>query len=242
MNEYSDLRINGSAKTSGGTFNAVRINGSGLISGDVFCRDLVINGSGEATGKVEGDSLRVSGSGRFGSEVKAKDVRVSGSSRFDAGIDCGDINISGSAEIQKGIAAKTVKINGSAKIGGDCSADAFASDGVFEIGGLLNADRIDIHLYWSKSSAREIGGETITVELGNRRFGVVKSILTLTSHNPSLQADVIEGNDIRLEYTTARVVRGNNVTIGRNCNIGLVEYKGLYQRSNDAKVDREIKL
>ncbi len=242
MSEYSDLRINGSGRTSGGTFNAVRINGSGCINGDVVCKDFVINGSGEATGKVESNSLRVSGSGRFGSEIKAGDIRVSGSAYFDAGIDCTDINISGSADIKKGITAKNVKINGSVKIIGDCNADAFASDGVFEIGGLLNADRIDIHLYWSKSTAREIGGEKITVELGNRRFGVVKSILTLTAHNPSLQADVIEGNDISLENTTARIVRGNNVSIGKNCSIGLVEYKGFYQKSNDARVDKEVKL
>lgn len=37
--------------------------------------------------------------------------------------------------------------------------------------------------------------------------------------------ETIEGDDIHLELTRARVVRGNNVSIGSGCDIDLVEYK-----------------
>lgn len=34
----------------------------------------------------------------------------------------------------------------------------------------------------------------------------------------------MEGDQIDIENTKAMIVRGNNVKIGANCNIGLVEY------------------
>jgi cytoskeletal protein CcmA (bactofilin family) len=239
--QKADLKINGSGTASGGAYNLVRINGSGRITGDLDCNDFVINGSGEATEAVKCTSVRISGSGRIGGELKCGDIKVNGSGSFNSDIDCGGLNISGSADVKKSVRARNIKINGSTKISGDCSAEDFFSNGVFEIGGLLNADNVEIHLYWNRSRAKEIGGEKISVSLGTTGLGLVKSLLP-SSHFPALEADVIEGNDITLENTIAKVVRGENVTIGSGCDIGLVEYKGHYRKEHGAKVAEEKKV
>ena len=242
-NAYGDLRINGSGTASGGTYSSVKISGSGKINGDLNCREFVINGSGEVIGKIETERFRINGSGHILGDLKAQELKVNGSANLDGGVNGDNIVISGSADFKNGLDTQQIKIDGSVKIGGDCNAEQFHSNGVFEIGGLLNADDVEVHLYWHKSRAREIGGGKITVSLGDSAgMSFLKSIFTLGLHNPVLETDTIEGDEIYLENTTAKVVRGNNITIGQGCDIGLVEYKGSYQKNGDAKVAQEQKI
>ncbi len=236
-----DLKINGSGTASGGAYNLVRINGSGRITGALDCVDFIINGSGETMDSVECGALRISGAGRIGGDLKCGEAKVNGSGSFGSAVNCAELSVTGSADIKKSVNAQRVKVNGSVKIGGDCNAEKFYSNGLFEIGGLLSADDIDIHLYWNRSRAKEIGGEKIRVSLGTTGLGLVKALLS-SSHFPALEADVIEGNDITLENTIAKVVRGDNVTIGSGCDIGLVEYKGHYRKQSGAKVTQEKKV
>jgi cytoskeletal protein CcmA (bactofilin family) len=58
----------------------------------------------------------------------------------------------------------------------------------------------------------------------------------------SLEADTIEGDEIFLENTRARVVRGTRVTIGAGCRIETVEYKDSLDVHPDAQVKRQTKL
>ena len=78
--------------------------------------------------------------------------------------------------------------------------------------------------------AREIGGERIAVRAG-RKLGWF-----WMWHEKRLTADLIEGDDIVLEYTTAKVVRGRNVSLGEGCDVEVVEYTGTFSRADDAKV------
>lgn len=241
-NNQGDLKINGSGTASGGTYKNVRINGSGHIMGDVTCEDFTINGSGEVSDNVDSKFFRVNGSGRIGGKLTAGELKVNGSATFNSDVKGGDIDISGTSDFKKNINAHFIKVSGSVKAEGDLSAEVFNSNGLFEINGLLNADSVDINLYWHKSRAREIGGEKITVRVGKGGFGVLASIFSLSGHNPCLETDTIEGNDITLENTTAKVVRGTNITIGSGCDIGLVEYKGSFHKAGSAKVAEEKKV
>jgi len=238
----ADLRINGSGSAAGGNYNVVKISGTGKISGDILCSEFHISGSGEANGNVESDSFKINGSGNVKGNLKSQEIKVNGSANFYGDISCNNITISGSSDIAKNLDAQMVKINGSAKIVGDCNTEKFHSCGEFEIGGLLNADDIYVELYWSRSHVKEIGGENIRVMRGPNRHGVLKFLGLLGVHSPSLETDSIEGDEIYLENTTAKVVRGNNVTIGTGCSIGLVEYKGVYEKSGDTKVTEERKI
>lgn len=244
MSDYSqkpDLKINGSGSASGGSYNLVRINGSGKITGDVECCDLVINGSGDVNGKVDSESVKISGSGRITGDIKSKEVKVGGSADFGGSISGETIKVLGSADVKGDVKAQSVDIDGRMKTEGNCSSEKFSSNGNFEVGGLLNAEEIDIRLYWHKSRAKEIGGEKISVALGKAGLGVIKAIFPSVALT-QLEADIIEGDDITLENTAAKVVRGNNIVIGSGCDIGLVEYKGSYRKSMGAKVAEEKKI
>jgi cytoskeletal protein CcmA (bactofilin family) len=238
-----DLKIVGTGSAPGGEYNSVKINGTGRIIGDISCVEFRINGSGNVDGNLTADDCKINGSGTVDGNIKAKQFKVSGSGQIRGTVSGDNMVISGSLTIGESLNMQKVKIEGSAKVAHDCNAENFNSDGSFEINGLLNADEVNIKLYHSKSKVREIGGERIRVTTGpSEGFNVLKTIFTLGMYNPILEAETIEGDEIYLENTTAKVVRGTNVTIGRGCSIELVEYKGVFQQTGDGKVREEKKI
>ncbi|WP_216828547.1 hypothetical protein [Alkalihalobacterium elongatum] len=85
------------------------------------------------------------------------------------------------------------------------------------------------------SRINEFGGETIKV--GSKSINVYKG-----PHR--LEANIIEGDNIFLEHTTAKVVRGKNVVIGAHCQIDLVEYSTSFKKLErlDCRVEEVRKL
>jgi cytoskeletal protein CcmA (bactofilin family) len=121
-------------------------------------------------------------------------------------------------------------------------AEVFLAKGSFTIGGLLNAGQIDIILYGG-CRAKEIGGEKITVKKPGIAHKLKRLIFSYIFRvNVDLQADVIEGDEIYLEHTYAKIVRGNNVTIGPGCDIEVVEYKNNFHEQKGAIVKDKIKM
>ncbi len=238
---FADLQISGYGSVPGGKFKSVKILGRGKITGDLECDDFVISGSGDVIGALSCKKMLVNGSGDITGEVRTDVLKVRGSANFSGKIKAADTSVSGSATAKEGLEAQTVKVSGAVKIKGDVSAENFSSTGRFDIDGLLNAENVDIHLDWSTSKAKEIGGESITVMNGTKGFSLI-SIVTLGTHSPRLEADLIEGERIILENTTAKAVRGTHITIGDGCDIGVVEYKGSYHKSGSAKVGEEKKV
>jgi cytoskeletal protein CcmA (bactofilin family) len=239
-NNHGDIRINGSGSAGGGTYDSVVIRGTGKITGDLKCTAFSISGSGTIEGSLETSDGRISGSGTVEGNVKADRFKISGSGRVDGNLSAKEYAVSGSGAVGKSVEATLVKLEGSAKVGENCSAETFNADGGFEIGGLLSADDVTIRLYGFRSRAREIGGGKITVSLGPP-MGFIKSIFA-GFINPILEVDTIEGDEIVLENTAARIVRGNTVIIGSGCDIGTVEYKEFCQKNLDAKVGTETKI
>lgn len=240
--ERIDLSISGFGVTPGGDYGAIRISGRGKITGDVTCTDLIISGSGDAMGAVSCNRLHINGEAGIHGNLKTKELKVRGSGDFKAGVSADEFSVSGSAHAAQSVSAKTMKISGSMHVKGDLSADSFSSSGAFDIDGLLSADNVDITLDWSTSRAKEIGGERITAKVGIKGLSVLRTIFTLGTHTPKLEADSIEGSSVWLEQTRARVVRGHNVTLGDGCDIVLVEYSGTLSKSGSARVGEEHKI
>lgn len=217
-NSGNDLRINGVGSSGGGTFDLVQINGKGDINGDLECRELQINGLAHLDGNVKADTIKVSGKSDFRGNVSGK-----------------HFVIDGMTEIGGGVSVETVENRGMLRVVKDCGSEAFTSQGGFTVGGLLNAGKIDIMLY-AGCKAKEIGGEKIEIRaghgldlgLGIRKF--IGSLFPGLPINPVLITDTIEGDNIYLENTTAKVVRGGNVKIGPGCQIEAVEYKSTFQK------------
>lgn len=217
-----DLRINGQSSSAGGNYNAVIINGEGKIYGDLDCVYLNVNGKCTVNGDVKSDSVKVHGNSLIKGNLRAEKAKIYGT-----------------ADVNGNLSVNKAEIYGSIDVDGDCNAEFFKIDGTFTIEGLLNAGELELSLY-GPSEAREIGGEKITVKKKGKYDFL--GLRYLIGSNKELTADIIEGDDVYLENTRAKVVRGNNIEIGPGCEIELIEYKNSFKQDEKAEVGAHKKI
>jgi cytoskeletal protein CcmA (bactofilin family) len=182
----------------------------------------VIRGSTQVTGNVQSDHLE-----------------IHGSSNIEGYLNFRKLEVKGTASLQKGAKGEDIFLEGMVKIGGDCEAETALLNGAFTIDGLFNADNISITLH-AKSSVKEIGGETITVRRNRHVISLFEK--WIKSLRKELEADLIEGDVLNLQYTKAKIVRGNTVHIGPGCEIELVEYRKDLHLSEEAVVKESAKV
>jgi cytoskeletal protein CcmA (bactofilin family) len=171
--------------------------------------------------------------------VKADSVKVNGNNSIEGNLRAEKVKINGTADINGNLSTEKAETYGSICVDGDCNAEFFKIDGTFEIEGLLNAGELELSLY-GPSKAHEIGGEKITVKRKGKYDFL--GLRYLIGSNKELTAESIEGDEIYLENTQAKVVRGNNVELGPNCNIELVEYKNSFKQDESAEVATQRKI
>ncbi len=214
----ADLKINGSGSSAGGKYNSIAVNGNGRIDGDLDCVYLKVNGQCDVNGNVKAESVKVHGNALIKGNLEAEKTKIHGMADID-----------GNVSIDKS------ETYGSISVNGDCNAEFFKIEGMFAIEGLLNAGELELSLY-GPSKAREIGCEKITVKRkGKYHFLGLKNLI-MPGGNKGLTAESIEGDDIYLENTQAKVVRGNNIELGPGCEIELVEYKNGFKQDEKAEV------
>ncbi|MGZ7066897.1 MAG: polymer-forming cytoskeletal protein [Methanobacterium sp.] len=220
-----DLKINGSGSSAGGKYNSVIINGEGRIENDLECIYLKINGQCSVTGNIKADSVKVHGNTSINGNLEAEKVKIHGT-----------------ADVDENLSVDNAEIYGSVNVNGDCNAEIFKIEGTFAMEGLLNAGELELSLY-GPSKAHEIGGEKITVKRkGKYDLLGLKSIIMSSGRNKELTVDIIEGDDIYLENTKAKVVRGNKIELGPSCEIKLVEYKDGFVQDEKAEVNTKQKI
>ena len=226
------LKIYGSGSSSGGIYSKIRVMGEGRISGDTECFIAKTFGSSVFDQDIQADEFTVYGTSIVRGKLLAKQIKIYGDADFNDS-DAEELNVWGNLDIFGTHTGEKVNTKGNLTIKGNCEVDQFLSKGMFTVLGLLSADVIDIGLKFGISKVQEMGGERINV----------RKDISLFSHkrNPLLVADTIEGDDIFLENTKAKIVRGNHVHIGQGCEIDSVEYFQTYKVSRGANVQSSHK-
>ncbi|OIJ15170.1 hypothetical protein BKP35_04790 [Anaerobacillus arseniciselenatis] len=234
-----NLILSGNAEVSGGAFERVAINGNGTVNGNVNCIDLESNGSAKMNGDVSAKNVVIKGSTKIRGNVHAEEIEVQGNASIDGKLHFGTLQMSGNSSIKGELKGEVIELDGMVKIGGDCEVDTAKLNGAFTIDGLLNGDSVAINLH-GKSSVKEIGGETITVKRDSAPILHLDKFIKILSKQ--LSTNIIEGDFIELEYTMAKVVRGNEIVIGPGCEIDLVEYSHDVHISEKACVKETKKI
>jgi cytoskeletal protein CcmA (bactofilin family) len=237
-----DIKISGSGSASGGKYNEVIISGSGKINGDIECVEFKTSGSSKVIGNLKAETIRISGSARIEGNVEAKEIKVSGSTHITGEVKSELLKVSGSTHIEGSLCGEEISIMGSVNIDKNCEAESFKASGNFKIQGLLNAGQVKIFI-GGYCSVQEIGCEHIEVRANPvDGFFIKKIIDKMFNSRGELTTELIEGDEIYLENTSAKIVRGNNVTIGESCTIGLIEYSGGINISSDSTVSEQKKI
>jgi cytoskeletal protein CcmA (bactofilin family) len=238
-----NLKISGTGKSGGGTYNEVKINGAGSINGNLDCIDFICNGLCSVSGNIKTKTAKLDGKTTIDGSLESKKARINGQVKIRDNADIKNLFINGSTDIDGSLISEEIVVKGGLNIKGDCNAEYFSAKGGFNIIGLLNAGHIDIDLYF-KSQVKEIGGEMITVNRGKTSgfTSFIKTLFPNSRFNDELIVETIEGDDIFLENTRAKVVRGNNISIGKGCVVELAEYKNNFRQHMDAKVAGSKKI
>lgn len=218
-----DMKISGAGAIGAGEYDDVRISGSAKGEGLIRCKSFHASGSFSG-GEIEcSEDFHVSGAGKFAGNIRAKEIHVSGAIKTEG-------NMKG----------KEIKLSGAIKTGGDVEAEEIKISGEVNCGGLINAERLYVNLDSTASSTAEnIGGSKITIEKGKSGGFFCR---LLKKSGKFIVSESIEGDEINIEYTSAKTVTGRNVKIGEKCEIGLVQYSESIEISPKAKIGKCEKI
>jgi cytoskeletal protein CcmA (bactofilin family) len=237
-----DLKIFGVGRASGGEFNKVSITGQGDVEGNIVCTTFSLNGEGTINGSVKTGEGSILGTSTINGGLDADRCKIVGTVRVGGDANVRNFTIGGTVTIQGAVKCETLTLRGTTTVHGDCNAEKLECKGSFAIDGLVNAGKLDITLYGA-TKAKEIGGETVRVRKQSGPIAdVVNALLQRLDFQQRLTADTIEGDEVVLEFTKARIVRGNYVRLGQGCEVDLVEYRGTLDQAPGAVVGEARKV
>lgn len=240
-----DLRYSGKITSPGGVYKRVQLDGEVTIDGDLDCLEIKVNGRLNETGSLKSNTAKINGAAVVNGDVESDDININGELKVDGGMSVNKVESNGKLVVKGKISSEELVIKGELKVKGNCEAETLDLKGAFNIEETLNAGEIDVKLY-GPSETKEIGGGRIHIQKGGGDNTIIKLLATvfnpLNSYKTNLKVDTIEGDDIYLEHTTAKVVRGNTVKIGDGCEIDLVEYKTDFKKTSGVSVLKSMKV
>ena len=255
--ECDSFELPGAGKIERGSLTVhgpMEIDGAGTVEGSVRAERLEVNGSLKAAGSLDvagelevDGSLRTEGACRIGgsseicgsmkaeSDVSMADLEVDGSLSVNGSLTAGNVEIDGTLSVSGSLTANDVEIDGVLNAEGEVQAECFKAEGTVKIMGLLNAETVELTVS-GEDLIDSIGGGRVTVRPGKSGFSLFRR------KRPHLISDLIEADEIDLENTDCRVVRGVSVRIGPECVIDRVEYSGTLEIDPAAAVREQVKL
>lgn len=227
--------------------NNIRIMGEGTVGSGQFGK-ISVMGEAELLEEFSAENLNVYGEAQIKKIFKIKKVKVMGElEALDKGEIVDELNVYGEAQFNKSVEINYLGIKGEVKIGenlkvtktnilgelnvnGDCDAEEFNCRGEANIKGLLNCESANIELY-GYSKINEIGGEKIKVKKPSNIFGRKRG---------SLKCFIIEADEIDIVNTECKIIRGNNIVIGKGCKIDKIECTGALIIDKNSEVKETV--
>ncbi|WP_405154114.1 hypothetical protein [Paenibacillus sp. FSL K6-0108] len=203
LDKKHDISIIGDGSSSGGVYGKVKVVGDSSFNDNLICDQFKCTGTSVIYGSLESTDIKITGTLTLKERAAASDEDQE--SNYAS-------NLYAKAE--------HMKVVGELHVSGDCQVEHMKLNGRFTIAGMLSAEDMTLRIM-GPSEVREMGGSIISVKSGKGKL-----FESLFSEQKSvLKAELIEGDDIELEYTEAEVVRGDKIKIGPGCRIGTVEYR-----------------
>ncbi|WP_334072123.1 MULTISPECIES: hypothetical protein [Paenibacillus] len=218
--QQADMKLVGNNTASGGVYRNVSITGDVEIGGGVDFRSFKCIGNANVDGSLRGGELKTTGNLGVKGSLEAARIRLTGDMEVKGALTGEEIHIFGGCAVKAGIQGGQFHLKGS-----------------LQSEGMLNAEHVNIRLL-GRSTVGEIVGTRVEIKLHASHKWVPWLPLR---DAPELAANVIEGDIVYLENTVAKAVRGEQVTIGPNCRIELVEYRTGFHQDSCSEVARSVR-
>lgn len=259
---YGTVTVAGSGRIEGDVdANLIRTAGSCRIDGNVKTKELKTAGSCRVAGDVEAEWTKIQGSMVIEGDLRAGEVKIAGRQTIEGTLRAKEISSAGLLRVSEDVEAEKFLSRGGFEIGGLLSAEEvkieLGGGKVTEIGGTrVEVRRRGPFWGWRREPRRvqihvQRGplGETLESvfedlgRLGEEVSRAVGESLGWAGRGAGyLEANTIEADEIFLENTKARVVRGKKIQIGEGCEIESVEYSESLEVAPGASVKEQKKV
>jgi cytoskeletal protein CcmA (bactofilin family) len=265
---YDTVTVAGSGRIEGDVdANLIKTAGSCRIDGDVKTKELKTAGSCRVAGDIKATLMKTAGSCVIEGDVQADELKIAGTQTVEGALRAKEITSAGSLRVSEDVEAEKFLSRGGFEIGGLLSAEEvkieLGGGKVSEIGGTRievrrrgrsfwdwrREPRVHIHM---RRGPEDLGETLESIFEDLERIGeeVGRAVGESFSYSYGwagrgsgyLEADTIEGDEIFLENTKARVVRGKKVQIGEGCEIETVEYSESVEIAPGAGVKEQRKV
>ncbi len=266
---YDTVTVAGSGRIEGDVdANLIKTAGSCRIDGDVKTKELKTAGSCRVAGDVRAERMKTAGSCVIEGDVHADEVKIAGTQTVEGTLRAKEITSAGSLKVTEDVEAERFLSRGGFEIGGLLSAEEIKIElgggKVSEIGGTRIEVRRRGRAFWGwrrqprvhvqiRRDLEDLGEtlESVFEDLGRISEEVERAVGEGLSYafgwsegrgSGYLEADTIEADEIFLENTKARVVRGKKIQIGEGCEIESVEYSESLEVAPGAQVKEQKKV
>ncbi|MBH5318657.1 hypothetical protein I6N90_12700 [Paenibacillus sp. GSMTC-2017] len=217
----NNVKMIGQSEAPGGSFARLQITGETLFRGDVSC-----------------ERFKVMGKVKINGDLTSKLVKFTGEMKVDGSLSVGNTRGLGELTVGRDFRGEDVRLTGRLEADGSIEADKLDIRGAFDTKAIVNAERVTLFMY-GPSTAKEIVGGVVSIK---KSRGALWNSLFRKELHAALRTNLIEGDDIYVEYATVDVIRGNSVKIGPGCHIGRVEYRSTYIKHAKSNVEIEQKI
>jgi len=268
---YESVRVAGSGKVDG-DLRAKRVEtaGSAEIKGNVSTEELKTAGTCKVRGWVKAGEVKTSGTCKVEEEIEADLFRCAGSQTVGGDLTAkyariaGSCKVGGDVQVDKFVSRGSFRIKGllsadeiEVRLGGDCAVKEIGGEKIVVQRKGIQGLNIDFSGEGLKKGLENLGGKLdklgerfgVDIEVDSEKLSqeIGKIGETIKTHvggwgSGTLTAELIEGDDVYLEWTKADTVRGNRVKIGEGCEIERVEYYEELEVDEKAEVEERIKL
>ncbi len=262
---YQSISVSGSGTITGDVkAQSINIAGSCLVEGSLEAEELKSSGSCHIEGNVKteefhssgmavvqgdviSDVCKWSGRGEIFGRLSTSYTKISGSCKVEGSVEADKFNSEGSFEIGGLLTADEVLI----RLGGECRAEEIGGEKieVRQNVGKFDREKLQKRLR-DKAKGKSWSFKNFGIEVNLNFEDMTKLIDQLGDSlgdfglhvsgfvgKGSLEAHLIEGDEIYLESTKAHLVRGKRVTLGPDCEIEKVEYQESLEIDEQSRVN-----
>ncbi|MDE5977334.1 MAG: hypothetical protein K2G70_02555 [Turicibacter sp.] len=219
----TDLQLNGFGKSKGGTFKGVQLNGIH------YCFDLITCETFQAQGIFKVDEVICQKVMEFEGIARVKQLKTS---HFE-GV--------GVCQVKQNLQCDSLEFGGYLKVGESLKVGQAVIRGKFKFGEQVEA-KVLTGMFEGKSSFEVMSADVICLKREEEGFYTENRSWPLRFKNVRVSGQLIEGEQIDIEYCHVKQVYGDYVKIGPYCQIDEVEYKESLEIHPTAVVKRLKRL
>lgn len=202
------------------------MNGKSKVLGGEY-EEVRIDGISTVDGDLTCDLMEVDGICDLNGNVRVKGkADIDGIITISGNLDTEHLDMDGTCKIYGNLNSEEMKVDGILAVTGNVTAENVRLTGGLSLDGTFNAGSFELKFY-NSPRVKEIVGGKISITHG-----------TNVRH---LRAELIEGDEISIERSKVKVVRGDNVVIGEGCTVDRVEYRSGLVIHPKANVKEKIK-